>query len=264
MKYQRLGIDVDDLRMSVKEGLRAAAEMSFGAVELGAAHGDIAPGNLSASGRRHLSHFVRSMGLEFSALTADFPQLRLTDPRCAGERVDRTIEILSLARDLGVGVVAAGVGALTHPDSGEPSPLAVEGLSRIGECAEARGVVYAVRPAHDSAERLASVFKSIGCPALRVCLDPAAMVMSGVNPLSLLLRFPDRIALVHARDATMGSGTRMGHETRLGEGDVDFSALIEALREIDYHAAHIIRRTDSTQPAVDCAEAADAYRKWLR
>ncbi len=259
-----IGIDIDDLRLPIKDGIRTAADMQFRAVELGAAVGEIEPRNLSASGRRHLMQFVRSRGLELAALTADYSQLRLTDSRAVQERVDRTREVISLARDVGTGIVTAGVGAMTHPESGEPSPLALEALTQIGEFAESNGIVYAVRPSHDSAERLAKVFKAVGCPSLRICLDPAAMVMSGANPLALLMRFPDQISLVHARDGTTGSANGIGHETRLGQGDVDFETIFEVLRETDFHSASIIRRTDSSNPMAECDEARGVLKRWLR
>src|SRR5262245_53527584 len=128
MERARLGVDLQDLRRDAKSALRLAAEMEFRGVELPAAHGETTPQELSPSGRRHLQRMAADLGLSFSALTADFPGLRLSDARSIDERVERTCAILDLAADLGVPVVTAGVGALTHPQTGEPSDVAVEAL----------------------------------------------------------------------------------------------------------------------------------------
>jgi len=258
-----IGVDVNDLRLPLKEALRLAAGLEFRTIELPAGVNEVTPSALSSSGRRHLSRFVDGLGLSVAALSADMPDLRLTDPRSVDERVERTRQIIDLARDLRVTVVTASVGALTHPDSGEPSPLATEALRRIGEHADARGVVYAVRPSYDNGDRLARVLSELRCPSIRVGLDPAAMVMRGVNPLAVIERLGDQIALLHARDATVGFADRPGRETPLGQGEVDLRGVLLALDAADYHGAYIVRRTDSRNPTADLQADRDALRRML-
>lgn len=259
-----IGVDVDDLRLSLKDGIRTAAEQQFGAVEVSATSTEVDPRHLSVSGRRHFSRYITGHGLQLASLTADFPQLRITDPRTVQERIERTRAIFDLARDVDSPVVTTSVGALTHPELGEPSPLAIEALSQLAEYAESRRIVLAIRPSHDSAERMQAVFKAIGSRALRIGLDPAASVMAGANPLSLLMRFPDQLALIHLRDGTAGAVDRGGRETQLGEGDVDMRAILEVLRETDFSGAHIIRRMDSANPLQDCLRARDLAASWLK
>ena len=62
MTTPRIGIDVDDLRLAVKDALRRAAEMNFRTVEMAAAR-EIEPTGLSATGRRHLAQYVKRLGL---------------------------------------------------------------------------------------------------------------------------------------------------------------------------------------------------------
>jgi sugar phosphate isomerase/epimerase len=263
MPTNAIGIDVDDLRLRPREALRRAAELAFRAVELSAMSGDVSPASLGASGRRHLSKYVDSLGLTLAALSGDLPGLRLTDPRTVDERVDRTCEILQLAADVGVPVVTASVGALAHPQSHEPSALALDALRRIGEFADSRRVSYAIRPSHDPPEGMGRLLETLCCPALRLCLDPASLVMTGINPVSLVERLPGDIVLVHARDGTAGGGDQAGHETRLGEGDVDVVGLLSALRDLGYAGPYILRRTDSVSPADDLHDAREALKRLL-
>jgi sugar phosphate isomerase/epimerase len=201
MEEPTIGVDIDDLRMPAKEAIRTAGELGFNAVELPAVTGDFSPQELSSSGRRHLLRYLRDHGLSLAALGADMPGSRFTDPGSVDLRIARTRAILELAAGLRSKVVTASVGALTHPDTGEPSPVALEALGQIGDHADLLGATFALRPSYDSADRLVRILDELRCPALKIGLDPAAAVMVGINPLSLVEHFADQIAIVHARDA---------------------------------------------------------------
>lgn len=261
MRASRIGIDVADLRLGVREAFQQAAAMQFALVEAPATDPDLAPRHLTDSGRRHLIRYLSGLGLNLTALTADVPHTRLTHPATVEERIDRTRDILRLAADLRVPVVAASVGALTDPQTGEPSTVALEALAQIGAEADRTGRIYAVRPSADPAERLAEVLARLGCPSLRVCMDPAELVMSGVNPVPIVERCANLIALSHARDGTAGLGNRVGHETPLGEGEVDLVGLWKALAEAGYGGPHIIRRYDSQRPQKDLIAAREYLAK---
>ncbi len=258
-----IGVDVDDFRLPTKESLRKAAELAFRTVELATVAGEVSPEELSASGRRHLARYVDGLGLRMAALVGDMPRLRLTDPRCVDERVERTCRILDLAADLKVPLVTASTGALTHPETSEPSAEAISALRRIGEHADSRGITYALRPSYDGGERIVRVLDELRCPSIRVCLDPAAMVMTGANPLAQIERFVEQVALLHARDGAAGMAECPGHETRLGEGEVDLIGVLSVLDAAEFRGPYIIRRTDSQQPVSDIQDARDVLARLL-
>jgi len=251
MNDPAIGVDIDDLRLETKTALRAAGELGFRLAELATVAGDLAPRNLSRSGRRHLIRLADGFGVKITALVADLPHLRLTDPASVEERIARTCDVLELARDMEVRVVSAAVGRLTDASSSTSSPHALEALHRIGEFADARGVCFAIRPTHERGDRIADVLDRLRCPAIQLCLDPAEPIMAGVNPLAGLDRLAGDVALVHARDATAGIDDRVGREVVLGEGDVDFASLFAALDAADHHGPIILRRTDSIAPVDD-------------
>jgi sugar phosphate isomerase/epimerase len=257
-------LDIGDLRMPAKEAIRAAAELALTAIEIPSVEGELAPENLSSTGRRHLSRLVRGFGLSIAALRADLPGAHFTDPAGAELRIDRTRDILRLAADLGVSTVTAGVGALTHPTSGEASEAAMQALAQIGEYADSCGVSFSIRPGEDSVEALAEIMDRLRCPAIKFALDPAAMVMAGRNPLSLVARFHDRLSLLHARDGTAGGAGGTGSETRFGEGDVEWAGLFAGLGAAGFCGACILRRTDSQTPVEDIAIARDAIGRYVR
>jgi len=266
----KIGIDVDDLHMDVRSGLTTAAAMAFRAVELCVGTGTFASEALGSSGRRELAHVVNGLGLELVSLSVDLPRLRLSDPRTSEERVDRTTGVLDLARDLGVYVVTTGVGALTDAKTGDPSELVIEALGRLGEYADARGVRLALRPSYDAGARWVTLLNKLNCPSLRVCLDPAAIVMTGANPLSAIEQYIEQVVCVHARDATAGFSDphggepRLGRETALGEGDVDFIGLLGVLRDAEYRGPYILRRREARHARQELTSARDMLRAMLR
>ena len=99
------------------------------------------------------------------------------------------------------------------------------------------------------------VLDELRCPSIGICLDPAAAIMSGANPLAAIERWAEQIALFHARDGTAGWGQRAGSETRLGEGDIDLVGVLATLDAAEYAGPYILRRRDSHTPMSDLQEA---------
>ena len=251
MSALTLGVNLDDLRLPVKEALRRASDLGFREVEFGAFAGELTPESLSESGRRHFLKTLEGLNLRAAALVADMPQIRWTDAARVEERVARTQRVIDLAADLGVRIVTTSIGAVTHPESGEPSPAAMETLRQLCDHADRRGRILALRPTYDAGERLRRVFREINCAALKITLDPAVLVMTGSNPMPMIESFPEDIALVYGRDGTAGGHDRPGEETRIGGGDVDFAELLGALEDAGFRGSMVLRRATSQTPLVD-------------
>lgn len=259
-----LGVDIGDLRLPGKDAIRVASEMALAVVEIPTVSGELAPEQLSSTGRRHLVRYVEGYGLRIAALRADLPEARFTDPAGAERRVERTREIIRLAVDMRVPIVTAGTGALTHPSTGEPSDVAVQALAQIADVADSMGVTYSLRPGEDSVEALAKVMDRLRCPSIGFAIDPGAMVMSGRDPISLLARFPDQVSLLHARDGTAGREGTGGSEARFGAGDVAWDLLFAALGAADFSGACILREPDSRNPVDALQRARDAIERYMR
>ncbi|MCO6438233.1 MAG: sugar phosphate isomerase/epimerase [Phycisphaerae bacterium] len=263
MRADRVGVDLDDLRLPLKTAMAAASELDLRSVEFATVRGELAPRNLSSSGRRHLAKLARDVGLSIEALTADLPGLRFHDPETVDERITRTCEVIELAAEMRVPVVTAVVGSLGKGESPGAEAMVLQALQQVGGVADARGVTFAIRPARDGADEVATLLKRLGCPSVRVGLDPAALVMHGMNPLKIIEWAARDIALLHARDATAGRVDRPGHESPLGEGEVDLAGVMACLAAADYGGPMIIRRTQSANPRNDIARASAIVRGLL-
>jgi len=288
MDYSRIGVNVDDFRLSPKDALARAAQLEFRAVEMGIGAGELGPQNLSMSGRRHLLRYVQGLGMTLSAVSANLPGLHLLDPARSEERVERTRAVLEMAADMRVPIVTAEVAPLTDPQTGQPLPQAIEVLRQIAVDADRTGTIYAIRAA-DRAENLARVFDELRCPSLRICLDPAAMVMAGNDPSAVLTTSADQVVLSYARDGTAGSSNARGSnaggsnaggsnaegsnaggdkhggvETPIGQGEVDIFGYVVLLEATGYHGPIILRRRDSQRPIEDLLQGRAFIKKALQ
>lgn len=256
-----LGVGVHDLRLGTKAALSRAASMGFAAVELGAAAGDTSPEQLSQSGRRHLDRLVRGLGLDFAALDAVAPGGGFGDSRRVDERIARAKATLDLARDVSVPIVVVALGPMVGDLARES---AVDGLREVGEYADRTGRTLAVQTHEQSPESLDAFLRAVGCPSVRVCVDPAALLMMGHDPIEGVMRLAGGVCLSHARDATLGGGDRQGHETAMGEGHVDLPAYLAALDGAGYGGPQIIRRSGAERPLEDIGRALAYVESHLR
>jgi sugar phosphate isomerase/epimerase len=238
--------------------------MGFAGVEFGGAAGELEARRLTESARRHLLHVVKGCGLEVLALTADPPGARWTDPKSVHERVERACDVIGLARSVRVPVVSAHAGALVHPDSGDPSPMVLEALAQVGERADACGVTFAIHPSNEKLEGICRVLDALRCPAITVALDPAALIMSGSNPMSFLEAFATQLPLLYLRDGTVGGSDRVGSETAFGRGDVDWEGILAVLDAVNYAGPIMARCVSLPDPLNALVQARQAFTALLQ
>lgn len=261
MARSLLGVGVHDFRMGTKAALSRAAGMGFGAVEIRAASGDTSPNQLSQSGRRHLERLVRGLGLELSALSAATPGGGLADVKQVDERIAGTKAVLDLARDLSVSTVIVTLGATVDELARES---AINALVEVADHADRTGRRLAIQTHGQSPKALESLLQELRCPSVGVCMDPAALLMMGHDPIECITRLADNVCLSYARDATLGGFDGEGHETRMGDGQLDLPAYLAALDGAGYGGRQIVRRTSAEYPLEDIRHALAILDSHLR
>ncbi|MGL5094558.1 MAG: sugar phosphate isomerase/epimerase family protein, partial [Planctomycetia bacterium] len=71
MRWQKVGVRLESFGLPVKEGLVVAARLGVEGVQFDAV-GELAPGELSQTGRRHLLRLATTVGLKVAALNLPF------------------------------------------------------------------------------------------------------------------------------------------------------------------------------------------------
>src|SRR5438552_11191326 len=108
MKRITIGVRLESFGLPLRRALQEAERLGVAGVQVDAA-GDLAPQNLSQTGRREFRHLLRSHNLELTALGC--PLRRGLDTAENQEaRIEHVKRVLSLSFDLGprVAIVQAG------------------------------------------------------------------------------------------------------------------------------------------------------------
>lgn len=279
----RIGIMLESLRAGVKKGIKKCSEMGVEGLQLYATEGDLAPENLSGTGRKELLDFIKSNGLSVSALCGDLGGHGFTRANDNERKIEKSKEILKLAKDLESDVVTTHVGVIPE-DEDSPGRKAVrEACEELGKFADGLGASFAIETGPEKTEVLKAFLDSLRTGGVKVNFDPANLVMvTGDDPVKGVHTLKDYIVHTHAKDGVRVKETDPAliynyfaeggigdlrledyfREVPLGEGDVDFDGYIEALREICYNGFLTIEREVGDNPLEDIARAVNFLRKY--
>ena len=129
-------------------------------------------------------------------------------------------------------------------------------LDRIAELAADYGVKPSLHP-HvgtmvETREEVERVLENSSIP---LCLDTGHLLIGGTDPAQLVRRHADRVNHVHAKDVrasiaeqvrggelTYTEAVRRGIYVPLGEGDVDFAAIVRSLNEAGYDGWYVLEQ----------------------
>lgn len=220
--------------------IERVAAAGYAAIELNAetlpwAGPHVGP-EIDAATRRDIRERARAAGLRISAIGAHVPMVE-ADAARRRAAIGWVNGCTDLARDVGAPVV--------HILSGE-RPDGVDAARAFGwfadavtltvEHARGQGIALAIEAiaghafhAIDDFDALARALPGVD---FKINLDPSHLVVQGLDPLRLVGEHGGRIVHVHAKD---GAG-RFPDFTfpPLGEGEIDFGALVGALGSVGY------------------------------
>ena len=112
-----------------------------------------------------------------------------------------------------------------------------------GHCGR-HGQVFCFESGQETPVTLLRAIEDVGTDNLGINFDPANLILYGkANPLDALDVFGRHVRGVHAKDGHYPTdGRHLGREAVLGEGRVDFPALVRKLKTIGYAGPITIER----------------------
>jgi sugar phosphate isomerase/epimerase len=258
MARLKIAIDLAALELPLRRGLEEAQRLNVAGVLLHAA-GDLAPRQLSDTGRRQLKQWLRAHDLELAALRCPLRRGLDVDENQEG-RIDHVKEVMSLAFDLGPRLVAVEAGRPADGDepAGRRFQEALHALARHGDRV---GVILALDTGPESGEALRAVLEKFDTGSLAANFDPANLLIHGLSPYESARALHGRIAHVNAKDARRASASRAAQEVPLGHGDIDWLLMMGTFEEIGYHGWVTVVREGGSNRRADAAAGVAFLRR---
>jgi sugar phosphate isomerase/epimerase len=176
-------------------------------------------------------------------------------------RFDFLCRAVDLARDLNADVVSFWSGrALDAPGEEVLMGRLVEGCRRLCDHAVERGVRLAFEPEPgmfiDTMPRFAELHKRVGHASFGLTLDIGHLHCQGELPIAdHVRRWKDWLWNVHLEDMRRG----VHEHLMFGDGEIDFRAVLAALRAIDYAGGVHVELSRHSHDAVETARRALAF-----
>ncbi len=261
MRKLKVGVMIESFRLGVKAGIRKAAEIGADGFQIYVIKDEMAPWNLSKTGRREFRKLVDGLGLTVSALCGDLGHGGYTDPNGLDEKIDKTRQILDLSADLAVPIVTTHIGVIPDDPTSPVWNTMKQALSELGAYAEKVGSCFATETGPEAPVVMRKFVNDVGSPALRINYDPANLVMRGFDYLGGVGELSDLIVHTHAKDAVRNpDGTR--REVALGDGHVKWPEYIAALESVGYDGFYTIEREVGDDPVADIVKALQFLRSF--
>ncbi|MFL6446991.1 MAG: sugar phosphate isomerase/epimerase family protein [Bryobacteraceae bacterium] len=170
------------------------------------------------------------------------------------ERVARTKAVADIAASLGIGSVGCHIGFVPDdrqsPEYKQVCSLVRDFCDHLGEHHQN----FTLETGQERAEALLAFIDDVGSVNLKINFDPANMILYGMgDPVRALRTVGSRVVSVHCKDGLRPAASgSLGIEQRLGSGEVDYPAFLDALRQIGYKGILSIEREE---PDVERREA---------
>jgi len=184
----------------------------------------------------------------------------LVPPEHRAQRVEDLKRGADFAAKIGVASITTHVGFLPV-DPKDPNYVAtVEALKEIADYCGQRNLEFWFETGQETPVVLLRTIERMGHDNVGINLDPANLVLYGMaNPVDSLDVFGSWVREVHAKDGLYPTGgEKLGQETPLGEGKVDFPRLVGRLKELGFEGVLTIEReisgpkqTEDIQKAID-------------
>ncbi len=159
----------------------------------------------------------------------------------AGETLDLLRRTIAVAAEAGASVVLVPFFGQNAIEFSDELDKAAEALNELIEPAEQAGVTLGIESMlnADQIEYLLDALS--GSPNVKVYYDTGNAYARKLDPVTFIRDLgPGRIAQVHFKDVRLVSGQPPDYDIPLGEGDVDFRGVVQALRAVGYDGWAVI------------------------
>ncbi|MFW6133562.1 MAG: sugar phosphate isomerase/epimerase family protein [Planctomycetota bacterium] len=168
----------------------------------------------------------------------------LVPPAYRAQRVADLKHGVAFAAGLGFPSITTHVGFIPENPSDPNYDPTVEAVGEVASRCSELGIGFNFETGQETPVTLLRTIERVGLDNLGINLDAANLILYGKgNPVDALDVFGRYVRDVHAKDGKYPTdGDHLGAETPLGDGRVDFAALVAKLKELGYTGPLTIER----------------------
>jgi sugar phosphate isomerase/epimerase len=241
------------------KALHIAAQLGADAVEI-EARGETDPRQLSRTGIRQLRKLLDDLRLKVSAVA--FRTRRGYDVIAdLGPRIEATKAAMELAHDLGATAVVNHVGRIPSDTDSDAWRLLVEVLDELGRHGNRVGATLAAETGSEAGDQLGRLLAHLPEGALGVDFSPGNLVAGGFDPLETLAAVGPHVIHVHATDGVCDRAALRGSQVPVGQGAVDFPAVLAGLDGHGYQGYFTIQDFGGGDPVAQIGRTIEYLRR---
>ena len=249
-----------------EEAIRKVAQFRFPTCQVSCWN----PASYSDAAVRRLKEAGSSAGVTVTTIWAGWPgrkvwnfiegpvTIGLIPAATRAERVAALKAGADFAAGAGVPSITTHVGFIPEDPNDATYQAVVAALRDVATHCRDRGVEFWFETGQETPTTLLRTIEDIGTGNLGVNLDPANLLMYGkANPVDALDVIGRLVRGVHAKDGEYPTNGRdLGREMPLGDGRVNFPALVPKLRSCGFSGAFTIEREVSGPQQIQGIEQA--------
>ena len=237
-------------RPSADEAMKKVADLGLSACQVHwSAPGTLeAAQELRAAADEHGIHIATLWAMPSGRTVWDFVQgpttIGLVPPATRSQRTAELIEAAKIAGAIGVESITTHLGFVPEYPGDEDYFGTMHAIRSIANVCADEGIEFWFETGQETPVVLLRLIEDVGTGNLGINLDPANLLMYGKgNPIDALDVFGQHVRGVHAKDGEYPTdGVKLGKEKPMGEGRVNFPALVPKLKEKGFTGVLAIER----------------------
>lgn len=218
--------------------------------------------HLTPAVSKPLKNALRKHGVEATAFSEHGPGERIFDfysgpktigivPRANREARIRNLQLAAdIAAECSIPSIHTHCGFIPEDPNDPLYGETVAAMKRIAKHCKERSCSFLCETGQETPVAMLRMIEDVGLDNVFVNLDGANLIMCGKgNPVDAMDVFGHLVRGIHAKDGLFPTGTKeFGKEVAFGEGKVNFPALFQRLKQVNYQGpVHIEREIEGPE-----------------
>ncbi len=181
----------------------------------------------------------------------------LVPPATRKARADALYQASDFAKQIGTSQVQTHCGFIPEDPADPLYAGSVEAIRDVARHCQANGQEFLMETGQETPTTMARAIRDVAMPNVGVGLDTANLILYGkANPVDAIDILGPHIRSVHAKDGRWPTNpNELGQEVLIGQGLVDFRAVLTKLQHLHYPGVITIEReTNGPQQIADVRE----------